>query len=333
MGGGRRTNGMRAILASTLAVVIAVISTGPAAASGGPIIPAGVNGADGVVGGPGAELNYAVLGFKHSVVERISTADGSIEQYRQLRGSWALPAVTVLGHNAGLSADGETLVLIAPYSGPHANDTSFRVLDTSGLKTRERLNLDGTVSFDAISPDGKLLYLVQYADPRDPLDYRVRAYDLAAGRFRPGDVVDPAKPNERMTGQPVSRQMSPDGRWAYTLYGGGEETFIHALDTAKATAVCVDLDQFKPNELFNIRLDVDPASGEITVLRGGRPAATVDPAGFEVSPVSSRREAGAGPTAGAAGADWVALLAIGGGLALLAATALITARRRRRAAA
>ena len=48
-------------------------------------------------------------------------------------------------------------------------------------------------------------------------------------------------PDEKMGGLPLSRTMSADGRWAYTLYTGGEETFVHALDTLKGQARCIDV--------------------------------------------------------------------------------------------
>ena len=59
-----------------------------------------------------------------------------------------------------------------------------------------------------------------------------------------------------MRGQPLSRAMSPDGRWAYTLYdGNGETPFVHALDTSRATARCIDLDAIGGDEnLWRLRL-------------------------------------------------------------------------------
>src|SRR3954451_12423797 len=146
-----------------------------------------------------------------------------------------MPAVTLGGLPGGLSADGRRLALVRPAYGPSGagtGHTAFRVLYTGSLKPARTIRLDGTYSFDAISPDGATLYLVEYASPNDPLDYRVRAYDVDAGEFRGGAIVDPDEPDEKMTGQPMSRVYSPDGAWAYTLYAGGREPFIHALDTA-----------------------------------------------------------------------------------------------------
>jgi hypothetical protein len=315
---------------------VLAVGVAPADGAGGPFIPSGVSGVTRGYGtvGPGRqggeEFNYVVLGFKHPVVERISIADGSVAQYRQLDGSWALPVVTLRGDYAGVSADGRTLVLIEPYAGTRVERTRFRILDAYTFKTRERVDLDGAFSFDAISPDGRLIYLVQYRDPRNPLDYRVRAYDLDRGAFRPGAIVDPEEPGEKMAGQPVDRRSSPDGRWAYTLYGGGEETFIHALDTVGETAVCVDLEQFRPRRAFGLDLEVDPDSGLITVLDRHDPAAQVDPDTFEVGPVESPATIG-GVGADAARSGWVGPIALAVGIGLAIAAAMLALRRRRAA--
>lgn len=310
---------------SALLAALAALALGPAAApgSGGPLIPAGVYGAGGVTV-PGSEFRYStVFGGEGGVIEKIRTDGGSIKSYRGLHGGWSLPAVTILGQAGGLSADGDTLVMIKPPYETPGPQTQLLVLDTKGLNTEEHLTLDGRFSFDAISPDGRLLYLVEYPNPRDPLDYRVRAYDRERGGFRPGRIVDPEEPGERMTGQPVSRQASPDGRWAYTLYGGGEETFIHALDTTAATAVCVDLEQIPARDLYLLGLSVDPATGAITVLRKREPVAVVDPHGFTVSDPAAAAEGGDGP-----GPPW-ALLATALGLLAIAGAALVLRIRSR----
>ena len=45
-----------------------------------------------------------------------------------------------------------------------------------------------------------------------------------------------------MAGYPMTREVSADGRWHYTLYNGTEgHPFIHALDTTGPRAKCIDL--------------------------------------------------------------------------------------------
>ncbi len=313
-----------------ISILAALVCAAPAEGKGELFLGGAYGGEVAGLGPGGEQFNYAVLGVENPVVERISTADGSIDQYRELDDFWALPAVTVRGEGGGLSADGGTLVLIEPYAGPETDRTRFRILDTRTLKPSDRLSLDGLYSFDAISPDGELIYLVEYRDPRNPLDYRVRAYDLVRERFRPGAIIDPDEPEEAMSGQPVSREASPDGRWAYTLYGGGEETFIHALDTVGATAVCVDLEEIDPRFYFDLRLRTEPSTGALTVTDKGVPAATVDPETFEVGPpaaVAASGEAGAE----ASRSGWVGPAAVAGGVVLAIAACAFALRRRRAA--
>ena len=64
----------------------------------------------------------------------------------------------------------------------------------------------------------------------------------STGKLLPGAIVDKREPKEPMTGQPMQRVESGDGAWVYTLYSRAEEApFIHALDTAHRSAVCIDL--------------------------------------------------------------------------------------------
>ena len=81
---------------------------------------------------------------------------------------------------------------------------------------------------------------------------------MRAGRLLADAVVDPHEADEPMTGAPVTRLAGPEGRWQYTLYQSEEHPFVHALDTARRTAVCIDLHGV--TDLWNATL----------VLRGGR---------------------------------------------------------------
>ena len=55
----------------------------------------------------------------------------------------------------------------------------------SDSEPADLITLQGDFSFDALSPDGRLLYLVQYLSPRDPTRYLVRLYDLERGSAAP----------------------------------------------------------------------------------------------------------------------------------------------------
>jgi hypothetical protein len=293
---------------------------------------AGVSGPDPTSGG---EANYTTLygDARGTTLLKINADGGAIERQRWFDEPWVLPAVTIRGEAGGLSADGRTLVLFRPDYSARAKETEFQVLNAPGLRTRERFELEGTFGFDAISPDGERVYLVEYLDPRNPFDYAVRAFDVGPGRLLPGEIVDPSEPDERMAGQPVSRRMSPDGRWAYTLYAGGEEAFIHALDTEGQTAVCVDLHGFTPDEAYSLRLAVNPGSGAITVSRRGLPVASVDPVSFQVQEVTADPVPTGSSSTADAGGDWLGTAAIAAGIALFAAALTLLVRRHRRATA
>jgi DNA-binding beta-propeller fold protein YncE len=202
---------------------------------------------------------------------------------------------------------------------------------------RRQVALPGFFTVDAISPDGRWVYLIQYGD--DVLDYRVRALDTTSGRLAARDVVDPRKPEEQMGGLPMTRVTSPDGRWAYTLYGGGDETFIHALDTVGRSAACIDLDMLPPDSnLSRVRLGIGAAGRRIDVRDGASLVATVNARTFAVTtpgaaatrpqpPTRSRRAVA--PPADDGGLPWPTLL-LAAGVAALAAAAVVTRFRRAR---
>ena len=161
---------------------------------------------------------------------------------RRLRGWFSIPAVAYDGSPSGLSADGRKLILISPRKRFPRRRTTFAVVDTRRLAVRRHIALRGDFSFDAISPDGRTMYLIQYSS-RDVLQLRgpgLRpARRAAAARARRGPA-GAATSRCRESRSRASR--SADGRWAYTLYDNGRHSFVHALDTSRRTAVCIDLD-------------------------------------------------------------------------------------------
>ena len=87
-----------------------------------------------------------------------------------------------------------------------------------------------------------------------------------------------------MRGYPLARATSRDGRWAYTLYGGGAYAFVHALDTSRAQAVCVGLPWRGNADLSRLRLSVSAAGDRLLVTkqRARGTAATIDLKAFRV---------------------------------------------------
>jgi hypothetical protein len=322
------------------ALVCTAVAHAPAAGAAGPPLPSADSGRAGAVAPGGTERLLSRRAGGDTVVIAVSRSDGRVLRSRRIHGRWSVPAVTLDNGTTGLSADGGTLVLARPTRNYPPASTRLAVLETRHLLVRRHIALPGFFTVDAISPDGRWLYLIQYAGD-NVLDYRVRALDTRTGRLAARDVVDPRSPDEQMGGLPMTRVMSREGRWAYTLYGGGEETFIHALDTVGRSAACIDLDMLAPeSDLSGVRLGVSADGRRIHVLDGGGLVATVDARTFAVSEpgaaTASQPSAtidprhAIAPPADDAGFPWPALLLVGG-LAGLGTFAVVTARRRARA--
>jgi hypothetical protein len=237
----------------------------------------------------GGDVRYLALEVPQgTLVERISQAGGKLLGSTFIRGTYTVPGVAYDGSTSGLSGDGRTLVLIRPRATFPRSSTTLVVLAARQLRMERRVTLSGDFSFDAISPNGRRLYLIEYVSRTDSTRYRVRAFDLRQHRLLAEPIVDPNEQPGSMYGWPMARAMSPDGRWAYTLYDGREYPFIHALDTRDGTAVCIDLDSIAGTvPTYRMRLDVAPGGETIDVLGRGEPIATVDTTTFDVSGVSA----------------------------------------------
>jgi hypothetical protein len=320
------------------AVGLGLSAPAAAAADGGPVPPQ--QGGAGV-SAPGApDTGYVAVsaGGGRTLVQRIARGTGMVERTRLIDGRYGVGAVAFDGSATGLSADGRTLVLAAmPTRDWPPRTTPLAVLDPRRLQVRARMTLPGYWALDAISPDGRKLYLLHYLSPRsDLLHYEVRAYDLPARRLVARPVVDPREPDEKMEGIAVTRAMSADGRWAYTLYlrPSGGPPFVHALDTVGGTARCVDFPaELASADIGSARLSLSPDG---RVLRAAVPGAPVrvDTRSFAVSrpavPASApaRRPAPARSTGGGDdGGAWPWALAA---IPLLGLAAVLTAQRRRR---
>jgi hypothetical protein len=261
----------RHLLPSLLAVFLALPAT---AQADGPPITSLDAGREGVVELGGGERFTAHPLATETVLTRSQTEGGRVIRASIQEGRWGVPVVANDGTSGGLSADGSTLVLMRIAKAyPRAN-TAFAVVDTRQLAVRETIELDGEWGFDALSPDGRWLYLVEQLSARDRTRYAVRVYDLESDRLLPDPVVDPREPDEPMRGLPITRTTGPGGRWEYTLYAGGEHPFIHALDTVRRTSLCLDLPHKVAHHrrIWALRLAV--RNGRIAVLNGDRPVAS-----------------------------------------------------------
>ena len=261
-------------------LVIAAVLAG--SASGAGPSPGIALGSPGVVSHDGKVRYVALRAGGGTLVESVATRGGAVRHTRFLKGAFGVPLVAYDGSTGGLSRNGRRLVVYAPASG--RAKTRFVVLDPRTLKVRSRFALNGDFGFDALSPDGSLMYLIQIkSGPNGSgLDYDVRALDVGTGRLHPGSIVDRREPDEKMTGIPMTRVGSNDASWAYTLYsrsGGG--AFVHALHTTAREAFCIDVKLgIADDQLSHVRMRV--RGGALLLRLHGKTIATIDTHTFAV---------------------------------------------------
>ncbi len=166
---------------------------------------------------------------------------------QDIDGRWRLPTVGLDPIPGGVSADRSTIVLVEADAehGAAGSDRAvsrFAVVDGRlGLGNPPRIiELEGTFDYDALSPDGSLLYVAEQVPGPLEARYQVRAVETATGRMRDAIIVDKRNIDEEMAGWPVDQARRADGM-VMTLYRGAEYPFVHALSSKEAWAVCIDL--------------------------------------------------------------------------------------------
>jgi hypothetical protein len=297
-----------------VALALSALAVSAVAHAAGPS-PGLVQGSAGVTR-PGQPLRFVTLaGPGLTMLESVERATGRVVKWRALGGEWGVPAVAFDGTAGGLTRDGRTLVLadrVPPQDSPLRSSSDFQLVDTETLRTRGRVSLEGDFAFDALSPDGRTLYLVEHLRGDDTTRYRVRAYDLRADGLLPQVIADKRQQGWVMRGYPLRRAESADGRWVYTLYRqDGGYPFVHALDAVNRRAVCIGIPWHgsqDPLGRAQLRLD----GGKLLIAAGGRRFA-IDTRTFALS--VPERESGF-PVGLAAG-----LAAVAAGLAALGGVA------------
>jgi hypothetical protein len=253
----------------------------------------------------------------------------TVIRWKMLRGRYGEP--TIAGATPeGLSFDGTRLVLERFATAFPKRTSGFVVLRTKSLRVERTIELRGDFTYDALSPDGRMMYLIEHPLPNSQATYRVRAFDVQTGHLLSKPVADPWE-GPRMSGYAVARVMSGDGVWAYTLYQqNGRKMFVHALDTAHGKAHCVDL---PPIALNSTGITLDGRT--LTVWLDAQPTATVDTATFSArvwnatpEPPKPATPAGAAKAAGSGRHSWALTVGLAAVVLLAAAGAFLAVRRR-----
>lgn len=129
----------------------------------------------------------------------------------------------------GVSQEGNRAVLV----NVSKQESTFAVVSQTGEQTFTLPTKNW--GFDALS--GNKLYLLKYLND----GYEIRLYDLATGQLAAKPLKDP-KASSTIWGLAWERVASPDGRYLFTLYvGGNGGAMVHQLDLKTSAARCIDL--------------------------------------------------------------------------------------------
>ena len=235
-----------------------------------------------------ARLVSATALSAKTFIRPLAADDGFEADPITVDGTWRLPTIGADAASVGWSGDRSTVVLV-PRS-PVAGTSRFAIVDLATKRLSKVIELKGSYEYDAISPDGFVVYVVEHLDTTRGGHYQVRAIDVRNGLLKDGVIVDKTKPNEQMAGLPVEQLRLAHGL-VLTLYRGSEHPFIHALDTVNGGAVCIDLpaagsDDSDRSDDWGLALSPDHGSVYAVNASLGV-AAVVDPVKQEVVRVGS----------------------------------------------
>lgn len=213
-----------------------------------------------------------------TVLDVFDSATGERLQSHALAGEWSARI---------LSPDARQVVLVpAEAAGdlylPNSRvATTINVVDVESGE-EQRFPLVGNFEPEAISLDGRALFVIEYIPPTQPDRYQVRRLDLASGEV--GDVFDvDKKVQPEMGGTARTQVMDPDGSRIYTLYtvedpGAPPTAFVHVVDLADEWAFCL---------LLPDAFAIDAAQVALALSPDGRQLFVVDHARHEVAIAST----------------------------------------------
>ncbi len=169
--------------------------------------------------------------------------------------SFPIPGTyTTAGQNyttAVLSTDGSWLAL-REMNQPHSS-TTIALIDTQAGKLAKTIQLKGEFDLDALAPAAKRIYLLErLAGPGS--NYHIRYYNVQSNTLYEMAVIDKQDLDPNMVGDALTRQVSNDGTFAYTLYTQAHHNiaFVHILSLTGEffDARCLDLPVGKNPDLL-----------------------------------------------------------------------------------
>jgi hypothetical protein len=205
--------------------------------------------------GARSELNVRPLGERGPLVQydltkgskRVSLPAGMLSadglRFAFVRGRtlsfYSVPARAV-GFDAPVPL-GSSVEAVAPEARYVVVRTGAQARVVDGLRpgVPRKLTLRRGFTIDAISPEGRWLYLIQHKNGEQ---YAVRRLDVRTGVLYPRALAQKGQ-QEQMAGTPAGAIQSWDGNWQFTLYvnAARKTAFVHALSLNQSFTVCIDL--------------------------------------------------------------------------------------------
>ncbi len=189
---------------------------------------------------PDRSRYWTVESGDRTMVRGIDPATGRDQIAFGIDGRWSVPAAYGPAPS-GLSGNGKWMVLVAPpvpVSGS-GKLNRFAVVDLTQQKLDRVVNANGDLGFDAVSDDGRNLYLVEHLVPAPHYAVRVASFNGASG-LGSGILgqIKTAEP-EVMNGL-YHASVTVGADWFLSLYSNPTHgPFIHALNTTQLYAQCI----------------------------------------------------------------------------------------------
>ena len=227
-------NRLRALLVVVLALAILPAAGAKGAPSELNVRPSGERG-------PLVQYDLTTASKRVALPAGMLSADGL--RFAFIRGR-KLSFYSVPGHAVSFDAQvplGSSVEAVAPEARYVVVRTGAQARVIDGLRggVLRKVTLRRGFTIDAISPEGRWLYLIQHTNGQQ---YAVRRLNLRTGVLYPRALVQKGE-QEQMAGTPAGAIQSWDGNWQFTLYvnAAHKSAFVHALSLNQSFTVCIDL--------------------------------------------------------------------------------------------
>ena len=187
---------------------------------------------------PDRSAYWTVEPGARTAVRALDPVTGSEAAAFSVDGQWAPPG-SYGPAPSGISRNGKWMVLVGPKATTTAGIVNrIAVVDLANRRLDRVITAFGDVSFDAVSDDGKNVYLVEHLVPSP--HYVVRVASFQNSGFADGVLgqIKTAEP-EVMNGL-YHASVAVSGDWFLSLYSNPTRgPFIHALNTTQLYAQCI----------------------------------------------------------------------------------------------